>query len=90
MQLRNSDKSMQALTLLNNPFTIECAEAFAKRVEAEAGNEVSAQIKSAFSLALQRQPDAAELAACVKLREKRSLLELCRALMNLNEFVYVD
>jgi hypothetical protein len=80
----------QALTLLNNPFTIDCATAFAKRVETEAGQDTAAQVKCAFKLALQRSPNDEELSSCLKLREKRSLMELCRSLMNLNEFIYVD
>jgi hypothetical protein len=44
----------------------------------------------AFEVALQRRPDQEEAAACERLLTKRSLAELCRALVNLNEFVYVD
>ena len=80
----------QALTLLNSPFALEMAAAFAERVEAAAGCDPSAQIDCAFRFALQRLPDPEERAACLRLRERRSLTELCRALMNLNEFVYID
>ena len=80
----------QALTLLNSPLAVEAARAFAKRVEDEAGNEPSSQIQRAFELALQRPPDEFELEACKLLLSERSLAELCRALLNLNEFVYVD
>jgi mono/diheme cytochrome c family protein len=80
----------QALTLLNSPLAIEAAHAFAKRVEGAAGNEPASQIQRAFELALQRPPDEFELETCETLLSERSLAELCRALMNLNEFVYVD
>lgn len=80
----------QALALLNDEFTLECARTFAKRVEKEAGAEKAAQAGRAFLLALQRPPDEAEIAKCVTFLEKRTLLELCRALLNLDEFVYVD
>jgi hypothetical protein len=80
----------QALTLLNSPLAVEAAQAFAKRVEDEAGKEPASQIQLAFELALQRAADDRELEACKQLLSKRSLAELCRALVNLNEFVYVD
>ena len=48
------------------------------------------QVQRAFELALQRLPDESESAACERLLTERSLAELCRVLVNLNEFVYVD
>jgi hypothetical protein len=80
----------QALMLLNSPLTADAARAFAARVEREAGKEPSQQVHRAFELALQRSPDAAESIACERLLREHSLAELCRALLNLNEFVYVD
>ena len=80
----------QALTLLNNPFATEMANAFAERIQREAGDEPGAQVERAFALAFQRPPEAAERASCVKFRQQRSLAELCRALLNVNELVYVD
>ncbi len=80
----------QALMLLNSSLAADAAHAFARRVEREAGREPARQVKRAFELALQRAPEQAESAACEKLLTERSLPELCRALLNLNEFVYVD
>ena len=80
----------QALMLLNGSLTADAAHAFAKRVEQEAGNERAHRVKRAFELALQRVPDHAEAAACERLLNRRSLPELCRALLNLNEFAYID
>jgi hypothetical protein len=80
----------QALMLLNSSLSIDAAHAFAKRVEQEAGKKPARQVKRAFELALQREPDEVESTACQKLLTERSLPELCRALVNLNEFVYVD
>jgi hypothetical protein len=85
-----STTAPQALTLLNSSLAAEAAHAFAKRVAAEAGKEPRQQVRRAFELALQRLPDEAESAACEKLLTKRRLPELCRALLNLNEFAYVD
>jgi cytochrome c553 len=80
----------QALTLLNSPFAAETARAFAERITHEAGDDSAAQIEAAFTLALQRAPDDTERAACRRFREQRSLPELCRAILNLSEFTYVD
>ena len=80
----------QALTLLNSPFAIEMARSLAERVAREAGEIGSAQIDRLFALALQRAPDEEERAACHRLLVERSLPELCRAILNVNEFVYVD
>jgi hypothetical protein len=80
----------QALTLLNSELTTEAARAFAKQIEQEAGEDPSQRVKLAFQLALQRTPDADEAATCERLLAERSLAELCRALLNLNEFVYID
>ena len=80
----------QALTLLNSAFAMQMATALADRLQREAGDDPAAQINRAFALALQRAPDADERAACLRFRAARNLPELCRALLNLNEFAYID
>jgi len=80
----------QALTLLNNPVVLECARSFADRVRKEAGELHDAQLERAFAIALQRIPAPDEAAISRKFLEEHSLTELCRALMNLNEFVYIE
>jgi hypothetical protein len=80
----------QALTLLNSPFAVEAARAFAARVQRESGGEADKAVTRAFALALQRAPSERELTASRELLRRRNLTELCRALLNLNEFVYVD
>jgi hypothetical protein len=47
-------------------------------------------VNAAFRRTLQREPDEAEMDACLRLLERRSLAELCRVLLNVNEFVFVD
>ena len=61
-----------------------------ERVEQDAGVNPTQQILRAFELALQRSPDDAELASCQKLLADRRLAELCRVMLNLNEFAYVE
>ena len=80
----------QALSLLNSALTIEASGALAERVAREAGEDKGKQIVRLFDLTQQRSPAKEELAACFQLLEQRNLTELCRALLNVNEFVYVD
>ena len=63
---------------------------FSQRATAAAGGEIPAQVTHAFALAFGRKPDAAELDAASALVKSRGLVQLCRMLLNANEFVYVD
>ncbi|HYE32687.1 MAG TPA: DUF1553 domain-containing protein, partial [Methylomirabilota bacterium] len=80
----------QSLSLLNSPDAVEAAQAFAKRVVKECGSDQNAQVSHAFRIAFQRAPTASERDACLSLLKTRSLNELCRALINVNEFAYID
>lgn len=84
----------QALTLFNGDFVNRQAVVFAERLEREADRELSSQIDLAFRLALARPPQPAETAAMQafllgqKGEQRQALVQLCRALLNLNEFAY--
>jgi hypothetical protein len=80
----------QALSLLNSPLAIDAAQALAKRLEGETSASAELRVNRAFQLILQRLPDRDERNACLQLLQRRNLAELCRALLNLNEFVYLD
>jgi hypothetical protein len=80
---------LQAVSLLNSPFMLQQARLFADRLRREAGTEVASQVHRGFWLAFQREPDAAEAAAAAKLIEAHGLAAFCRALFNVNEFLYV-
>ena len=83
----------QALNLLNSDFSQRAAKAFAERVAREAGDDAAKQLERAVWLALGRAPSVAERGqASVFLAKhgKAALPEFCRALLNVNEFVYVD
>ena len=80
----------QALTLLNSPFATEMAMAFAGRVKSDAGDQPGPEVDRAFAIAFQRAPSGDERATCLRFLNERSLPELCRALLNLNEFAYRD
>jgi hypothetical protein len=84
----------QALYLLNNDFAVKRAAAFARRVKAAAGEDRSAQVAAAFRLALGRTPDAAERDAAERffrtVTDGPALELFCQALLNVNEFVYLE
>ena len=82
----------QALMLLNSDLVLETAEALAKRVRAEVAKEDSgALVTRAYRLALGREPDSIERERSVAfLAGGGTLAEFCHAVLNLNEFVFVD
>jgi len=85
-----SISALQALALLNNGFMVVQARQFADRVVREAGDDPAAQVKRAFELAMGRDPDAEEAAALVEVAKTHGLANVCRAILNLNEFSFVD
>jgi hypothetical protein len=76
---------LQALAQLNNQLTLVAARKFAARVEQEEQGEVE-RIQRAIRLALGRGASQEEMNEMQKL----GLVEVCRVLMNLNEFVFMD
>lgn len=76
---------LQALTLLNHPFTLEMAEALAQRLPPD---DVREQVRQAFRLTFQRVPTASELNAAQRLIQQHGLRAFCRALLNANELIY--
>jgi len=81
---------LQALTLSNNPFMLKQAGYFAARLKKDAGAKPAAQIDHAFRLALGRPPMPAEAKAALQTIRAKGLFALCHALLNTNEFAYVD
>ena len=80
----------QALTLFNSDFVNEQAKVFADRIRREAGGEPRTQVIHAYQVALSRQPTLEEQAVMAEFLKQHSLEQLCRAVLNLNEFVYPD
>ena len=92
--------------LLNSKVTLDVARAFANRVRAEVGDDPIRVIDRAFRIAFGRAPDADELATMCAFLERQTahlrgqkgidapdavaVADLCHALSNLNEFLYVD
>lgn len=80
----------QALTLLNSPFIQEASKALAASVSETVPGTEEARVRELFRRTLLRQPDSTERLAALRLAKDRSEAELARALLNLNEFVYID
>jgi Protein of unknown function (DUF1553)/Protein of unknown function (DUF1549)/Concanavalin A-like lectin/glucanases superfamily/Planctomycete cytochrome C len=81
---------LQALSLLNNSFTLRMADDLAVRVRREAGEDKSKQVARALELANGRPANSAEVAASLPLVEKHGLAPFCRVLLNTNGFLYVN
>ena len=82
--------ALQSLALLNNEFMLKQAGYFAARLTENPGSTESEQVALAFLSAFGRRPSAAESTASVAFIKSAGLAEFCRALLNANEFVYID
>jgi hypothetical protein len=81
----------QSLTLLNSTLAHDTAAALADRVARDGGPDPDARVRLAFRLAFGRDPDPSEQAlARGFLARDPSLPHFCLALINANEFVYID
>jgi hypothetical protein len=88
-----STSPLQSLYLLNSPFAVERSSALAQQLEQVAGDREQL-INAAFRRILLREPTDEERTAAAALLEEASgrdaLASLCQALLNLNEFNYVE
>jgi hypothetical protein len=84
-----STTPIQALNLFNSRYTLDQATALAARVEREAGDDISNQIRHTFRLVLLRQPAPDELAPLLPTVEEHGIAVLARALFNTNEFLFM-
>jgi Protein of unknown function (DUF1553)/Protein of unknown function (DUF1549) len=84
-----STTAPQALALLNAADVVAAATALAERVEQQATSE-GERVTLAYRLALGRSPAPEELRLAHEFLAQAPFRELCRALFNLNEFVYLD
>jgi mono/diheme cytochrome c family protein len=100
-----STVSPQALALMNNEFVLEQSGYFAQRLEREVGGDKKSQIIRAFKIALGRPPDEKEIGWSLEFLKSQAegyakrrdenpgtsaLRDFCHAVINLNEFLYVD
>jgi hypothetical protein len=97
---RNSTVSpSQALDLLNNELVYGWARAMAARVANDTGLTAEGQVDRAYKLAYSRPPSEDERKSALEFLERHSslvtdrataLADLCHALMNSNEFLYIN
>jgi mono/diheme cytochrome c family protein len=100
-----STVSPQALALMNNEFVLQQANFFAERVAKEAGADKRDQVVRAFEIALNRPPNAKEMEWSLSFLKSQAdgyaqrkdekpeapaLRDFCHAIINLNEFLYID
>jgi hypothetical protein len=91
----NTNVAPQALTLFNGDFVNRQARHLARRLEREAGQDPKRQIEHAFRLALARKPRPQETDWMLRFMDEEGggsspLEQICRVILNMNEFVYPD
>ena len=79
----------QSLLMLNGEWMLARTEAFACRLVCAEEDE-TARVKLTYRLAFGRAPTAGELLAALEFIRDSSLEDFCHALLNANEFVYID
>jgi hypothetical protein len=99
---RPSNTPLQALTLLNDPTFVECAEVLAQRVMREAPDSDRERLDRAYQLCLGRPAVAEEqtllmemlaaararfIAASKPVADRAAWTQICRVLFNVDEFV---
>ena len=85
-----NDSPQQALALLNNRFVLAQARQFAARVQNDAGDSFTTQVDRAFQLATGHFPSDSNRKQMVEFAKEYGMENLCRLVLNLNEFVFVD
>ena len=81
--------SLQALSLMNNRFTLSMAQHFAQRLQREQAT-LEGQVQRAATLITGRLPRPTEQQQLTDYAQQFGLDNLCRLLFNLSEFVYID
>ena len=85
-----STTPLQALNLLNSGFMLQQAESMSADIKRQAGTNLAGQIRLAFRRAFGRKPSSEESRAAVQLVQTHGLRALCRALLNANEFLFLQ
>ncbi|HEX3869290.1 MAG TPA: DUF1553 domain-containing protein, partial [Pirellulales bacterium] len=86
-----STTAPQALVLLNSEFSMAAANDLADFVMLHGGDDVASNITLLYQRTLGRPPSSAEIEAASRfLTSDDRWPELCLAMFNLNEFIYLD
>ena len=81
--------AIQALALLNNPFMVRQAQHLAARV-GQLAEQPGRQVAWLYRLALGRDPDRTEIQRLIEYAARHGLENASRAVLNSNEFLFVD
>jgi hypothetical protein len=81
---------LQALSLLNNSFTLRMADHLAERLEKDRPGDPAKQVARAFELTCGRPPSNEEQAASAAFVREHGLAAFARVLFNTNSFLYVQ
>jgi len=85
-----STTPLQAFNLFNGEFMLGQAEKLAGRIAREAGNDQAAQVTRTFALVFCRTPTSTEIQAGKNLLTHDGLAAFCRAILNTNEFAFIE
>jgi hypothetical protein len=85
----------QALLLLNGDFTLERAEHWASQLKKDHGPDEQALLRAAMTDAWGREPSSDEIELGRRFLQKNqgssaALIDFCHAILNSNEFLYID
>jgi hypothetical protein len=81
--------ALQALAMLNNHFMVRQGEHLAERVS-KMENEIDQQIRAVYQLTLGRPPRQAELKELSAHARRHGMANVCRVILNSNEFMFVN
>jgi cytochrome c553 len=84
-----STTAPQSLTLLNAAEVMVAAKATTERIEADAKSPAE-KVEKLYRIALGRRPTDRERDLAVEFLARSPMVELCRAVFNLNSFVYLE
>ena len=83
----SSTTPLQALNLMNSQFMITQCDILANKVHSSDKKE---SVNKLFQIVYNREPDAKEMAMSLKVLKSEGMHILCRALLNSNEFVFIQ
>ncbi|MEE3061734.1 MAG: DUF1553 domain-containing protein, partial [Verrucomicrobiota bacterium] len=81
--------ALQALSLLNNKFTLVMARHFADRLAREE-EKITRQVELGFELVAGRPPSSEEQGLLSEYASRHGMDNLCRSLFSLSEFAFID
>ena len=85
----NSVSVLQALSMWNNKFIVRQSEHFANRLTELHPGDLSRQVNSACNLVYSRNAGTIEKSELIAFAREHGLPNLCRVLLNSNEFMFV-